>query len=292
MNTFEQLNKDCLYCVFDFLTYPELCQLQTVSKSWRQMIKQFEHFKSQQYIKSLPRCEKIEKKIISTLKENDLALFDTNIFKVHEYNLVIDHGYNEAFFGPSQQIFITIHFTYFHQGRFHQIKVYEFFSDDLSAEGEVEKRYVQYKVPGFELSLHVKCERRVFDYEKKSVWDFSKLPILMGFQPGKQFDEMFFVLFSTCTANNEYQMKLQVLNAAEEAIRIDSSFNGNWNNVKNFRQKCEEWLNDWEASLDLSEIEKIKDKITKPVKAIIQSAQRGEILTEDTLYHLVSNLRE
>jgi hypothetical protein len=74
-------------------------------------------------------------------------------------------------------------------------------------------------------------------------------------------------------------MELQVMDSAKEAIRVDSGFDENRENVLNFQQKCEEWLNDWEASLDLSEIENIKDKVSKRVKCIIKDIQKGKKVT-------------
>jgi hypothetical protein len=203
-SSYKLLNQiDYLFCIFDYLTYQELCQLRLVSRTWKQLVKQFEHQKSQQYINSLPRCENIEKKILSALKESKLQLFDTKTLKVHHYNLVIDHGYMKAFFGPAQQIFITIHFTYFHKKRFHQVKVYELFSDDLSADGELDWNQVQYGIPGFQLSFTATRKKQFpFGDDDGDEQDLSykKLPQWMGFKGGKRFEKMFFILWSTCTA--------------------------------------------------------------------------------------------
>jgi len=77
----------------------------------------------------------------------------------------------------------------------------------------------------------------------------------MGFRPGEKFERMFFILWSTCTADNEFKMETQVLDTERKQFVWILVFLENGKNVMNFKSKCEEWLNEWEASLDLSEIE-------------------------------------
>lgn len=129
--------------ILDFLDYNSFIQHKLINKKHSKIVKEFEKFKSKQFLKLLPvNNESLEKFLIHIPKE--IAVSE---LQLHQHQVLIDNQY--GYFPYSTEIMIHLHLSYFLNGRYHEIKIFEDYADTKSGPGDVDLIFVCYGVPGF-----------------------------------------------------------------------------------------------------------------------------------------------
>eukprot|EP01080_Neovahlkampfia_damariscottae_P010089 gene10089-2511_t len=165
--------------IFSFCDMKTFLTGKRVSKKFSLMLNEQQENKSKKFISQLPRNLKIE----SLLKEKiqKFKFFPIESLRVHEHKLFIDKQIVSGTHG-SPEIMVHLHFTFFHNERYHEMKIFEHYANERHYNGN-DFIFISYGTPGFNYTKrNLTADFYSFLDKNKIFGNFKKVQKWSGFE--------------------------------------------------------------------------------------------------------------
>ena len=234
--------------IIDYLPIENFLLLKFLSKKMLELTEDFQNKKSKNFISNLKRNLKIEYLLKEKLEK--YKFFTIENLLVHEHKLLID---SEIACFDSPEIMVHLHFSFYNKKRFHEIKIFEDFSDEATGSGS-DFIFISYGTPGFKnIKRNLTIDFYVFGNLKQSFDDLKKVQKWTGFEEidVKIFKNFIDDVISISEVDNKNIRDVKTLLESEFCQEIRSQSNIKFHYAETTEKKLGYtkqsliWLNDW-----------------------------------------------